>query len=507
MHPSFHAKQCPDRLAVILAETGEARSYAQLEHRSNQVAHMLRAHGLKRGDVVAVLLTNRIDYFDIVWGAQRAGLYFVCISSRLVADEIRYILDDSDARLLFMDAALAALVDEVATLVPCVMVGGTEENGFEAAISGFPNSPVADESAGLDMLYSSGTTGRPKGIKPPLLEGPIAAATPMTEMGERLWGLGNDTVFLSPAPLYHSAPLRWCMTAQRLGGTVIVMAQFDAETALELIERYRVSHAQWVPTHFVRMLKLPAEVRSGYDHTSLRAVWHAAAPCPHPVKEAMLDWWGPIIYEFYSGTEANGLTHIGPEEWLTHRGSVGRAVWGTFHICDDGGNILPLRQEGQIWVADGMPFSYHNDPEKTAQAHNHRGWSSLGDVGWMDGDGYLYLTDRKNFMIISGGVNVYPQEIENCLITHPGIHEVAVFGVSDDDLGERVVAVIEPIRWEDAGEPFAAELRQWLDGRIARLKVPREIHFEQSLPRQPTGKMNKRELQQSYASRVAAPTP
>lgn len=502
MHPSIHARQTPERLATVMAETGEVRSYAQLERRSNQVAHLLRAQGLKRGDVVAVVLKNRIEYFDIAWGAQRAGLYFVCISTRLVADEIRYILDDCNARFLFVDGEFSSLVDEIAAEISCLVVGSQEDGAFEATIARFPDTPIADESAGSDMLYSSGTTGRPKGVKPPLPDGPLAAAMPMTEMGERLWGLDNDTVFLSPAPLYHAAPLRWCMVVQRLGGTVIVMERFDPEAALALIERHRVTHAQWVPTHFVRMLKLPEDVRMRYDHTSLRAVWHAAAPCPLPIKEAMLAWWGPVIYEYYSGTEANGLTHIGPQEWLAHRGSVGRAIWGIFHVCDEDGNDLPPGQEGQIWVADGLSFTYHNDPEKTAQAHNNKGWSSLGDVGWMDDEGYLYLTDRKNFMIISGGVNIYPQEIENCLITHPGIHEAAVFGVPDEDLGERVIAVIEPIRWEDAGEPFVAELREWLDGRIARIKTPRNVFFEQSLPRQPTGKMNKRELQHRYAEGV-----
>lgn len=500
----IHAATRPDSPAVVMAETGEIRSYAELDRRSNRIAHLLRNHGLKRGEVVAVLLGNRIEYFDIAWAAQRAGLYFVCISPRLALEEVAYVLRDSGATMLFVDNDLDALAAGLSADMPeirtFVVGGGDPSNSLEAAIAWLPADPIDDQSNGTDMLYSSGTTGRPKGIKPALPEGALDQPTPLTDMGARLWGLSSDSIFLSPAPLYHAAPLRWCMAVHRLGGTVVVMAKFDAETALLLIEQHRVTHAQWVPTHFVRMLKLPDATRARHDVGSLQAVWHAAAPCPQPVKQAMLDWWGPIIYEFYSGTEANGLTHIGPEEWLAHKGSVGRPVWGTFHICDDEGNVLPPGREGQIWIADGLPVVYHNDPEKTAQAHNAKGWSTLGDIGWLDDEGYLYLTDRKHFMIISGGVNIYPQEIENQLLAHPDVHDVAVFGIADEDFGERVVAVVQPMQWERAGAALSDEIRAWLSGRIASLKIPRDIQFEKELLREPTGKMNKRALQTKYAA-------
>jgi len=288
------------------------------------------------------------------------------------------------------------------------------------------------------------------------------------------------------------------MSVHKLGGTVIIMERFDPEEALELIQRYRVTHAQWVPTHFVRMLKLPLEVRQSYDLTSLQTVFHAAAPCPVPVKQEMLAWWGPIIHEFYGGTEANGLTSIGPDEWIERPGSVGREKWGSLRICGEDGEPLPPRQAGQVYFADGQSFEYHNDPQKTAESRNRHGWTTIGDVGWVDEDGYLYLTDRKSFMIISGGVNIYPQELENLLVTHPDVADVAVVGAPHEDLGEQVVAVVQPVDWQRAGPEFAAELCEWLGPRIGRLKQPRRIDFEQELPRHPNGKLYKRLLRDRY---------
>ncbi len=483
-----------------MAESGEIRTYGELDRRSNRIARLLRNHGLGRGDVIALMMTNRIDYFDIAWAAQRIGLYFVCISSRLAEEEAAYILKDCGAQVMFVDAALAAMGERLLADRPD-MVGyfvGGPQSAFETELAQLSDEAIEDQSNGTDMLYSSGTTGRPKGIKPPLPEGPLDQSNGLVDMGMRFWDLSAETIFLSPAPLYHAAPLRWCMAIHKIGGTVIVMEKFDAENALDLIQRWQVTHAQWVPTHFVRMLKLPDETRNRYDLSSIKAVWHAAAPCPEAVKEAMLSWWGPVIYEFYSGTEANGLTHIGPDEWLSHKGSVGKPVWGTFHICDEAGRVLPTGSEGQIWVADGLPFTYHNDLEKTAEAHNQHGWSTLGDIGRIDEEGYLYLTDRKNFMIISGGVNIYPQEIENRLLEHPAIQDVTVFGLPDQDFGERVVAVIQPVEWQDNSAALEKEIRDWLAERIASLKIPKSIHFEQELPREPTGKMNKRALQRRY---------
>ena len=501
MHISVHAGATPDRVAIVMDDGGEAVTYAALEARSNQGAHLFRRLGLVRGDVVALLHENSPRFFEIVWAAQRAGLYYVCISTQLAAPEVEFILSDSGARLLVAgDAATDAVLAVARAAMPVFRTGaaGPGDRDFIAERAGCPETPIDDESPGSDMLYSSGTTGRPKGIKPPLPDGPLVATNGLTEVGRTVYGMDADTVFLSPAPLYHAAPLRWCMSVQKLGGTVVVMRKFDAEAALALIERFRVTHAQWVPTHFVRMLKLDADVRARYDHASLRTVFHAAAPCPVPVKQAMIDWWGPIVHEFYGGTEANGFTTIGPEEWLARPGSVGRAMWGRPMICDDDGNVLPPRQTGAIYFADGAAFEYHNDPEKTAASRNIHGWTTIGDLGWLDEAGYLYLTDRKSFMIISGGVNIYPQEIEDALLLHPRVLDAAVIGAPDPEMGEQVVAVVQPVDWADAGPDLRDELMAWLRPRIGRIKLPRRIDFDPALPRTPAGKLVKRLVRDRY---------
>ena len=493
MHPSIHATRTPGKAAVIMAGSGETITYAELEARANQGAHLLRSLGLKRGDGIALMLENTPRFFEIVWAAQRAGLYYTCLSTRLAVPEIAFILADSGSRVL---VASMPVPDGLPTYGITVFAPGARD--FVAEREAFAQTPIADQSPGNDMLYSSGTTGRPKGIRPPLPEGPLDQTNALTEFGRTSLAMREDSVFLSPAPLYHAAPLRWCMTIQKLGGTVIVMEKFDAEAVLALIERYRVTHAQFVPTHFIRMLKLPEEVRARYDHSSLQVVYHAASPCPVEVKHAMMDWWGPILHEFYAGTEANGLTAIGPHDWLTHPGSVGRAIWGKVRICGEDGEELPTGELGAIYFADGAPFEYHGDPEKTAQSRNRHGWTTLGDVGRVDEDGYLYLTDRQSFMIISGGVNIYPQEIEDALVTHPRVADVAVIGAPDAEMGERVVAVVQPLDWADAGEELAAELTAWLDGRIGRIKMPRQIDFDPELPRHPNGKLLKRIVRARY---------
>ena len=335
-------------------------------------------------------------------------------------------------------------------------------------------------------------------MKPARISGPLNQGTGLTDLGERLYGMDGETIYLSPAPLYHAAPLRWSMTVHRLGGAVIVMDKYDPERALQLIEQYRVTHAQWVPTHFVRMLKLPEEARNRYDLSSLKTVFHAAAPCPVPIKSAMLDWWGPIIHEYYAGTEANGFTAIGPQEWLDRPGSVGKSMWGEVKIVDDDDNVLPPRKEGAIFFADGPQFSYHNDPEKTAQATNRHGWSTIGDIGWMDEDGYLYLTDRKSYMIISGGVNIYPQEIEDLLISHPKVADAAVVSAPCEDFGEKVAAAIIPADGVDPTPDLAAELREYARDNLSHVKTPKLIDFVTELPRLPTGKLQKRLLRDRY---------
>lgn len=501
-HPKYHAARNPDRAAVIMGGSGEVVTYAQLEAKSNQFAQLLRSRGLQIGDTIAVCLENRADFFAIAWGAQRAGLVYVAISSRLAAPEIAYIAHDSGSRLLIGSAYTAPVLDEVAKLAPDVPQLRFDTDGplsLDAALAAQPETPIADERAGCDMLYSSGTTGKPKGVRVPLPEDPeIGGVNALIGIASQAFGITGDAIYLSPAPLYHAAPLRWSMTIHRLGGTVVAMEKFDPEHALELIEKYKITDSQWVPTHFVRMLKLPDEVRTKYDTSTLKCAIHAAAPCPVPVKQAMIAWWGPVIREYYAGTEGNGFTFISSEEWLQRPGSVGRAILGTIRICNEDGDEVPPRTDGQVFFEGGNPFTYHNDPDKTRDATNKHGWTSLGDVGWVDEDGFLFLTDRKSFMIISGGVNIYPQEIENLLVTHPKVADVAVIGAPDPDMGEKVVAVVQPRDMAEAGTALAAELTDWLGPQLSRVKMPRQIDFRAELPREPTGKLFKRLLRDEY---------
>jgi long-chain acyl-CoA synthetase len=500
MHPYHHARTQPDKPACIIASSGEVVTYRRLDERSNQGAHLFRSLGLKRGDVIAVCMENHPRYLEIAWAAQRCGLYLVCLSTKLTIAEAQYILDDCGARLFISSTTMAKAGIPLQATPPLYMVDGQRDDSasWELATARLPTTPIADESSGTDMLYSSGTTGRPKGIKPLLLAEPIDTPRILTQLAQKLWGLNADTVYLSPAPLYHAAPLRWCMTVQQLGGTVVQMDSFDAEIALALIERYRVTCAQWVPTHFVRMLRLPPAVRARYDVSSLRAAVHAAAPCPVEIKEKMLDWWGPVIFEYYAGTEGNGMTAIAPAEWLKRKGSVGRAVYGEIKVCDDTGEEVAAGTEGTIYFAGARPFEYHNAPEKTQESRNRHGWSTLGDIGHVDAQGYLFLTDRKAFMIISGGVNIYPQEIENLLITHPSVMDVAVVSAPDAEMGEKVVAVIQPVDFAAAGPALAAELMAFARARLSHVKVPRLIEFTRELPRYANGKLYKRLLRDQY---------
>jgi long-chain acyl-CoA synthetase len=511
MHPSVHAAATPDKPAYIMAGSGETVTYAQLEARSNQGAHLLRSLGVKAGDGVAICMDNSARYYEVLWACQRSGVRYTCISSKLTAGEIEYIITDSGAKVLIAGAAIAAVAVQVAGLVPGVklyMVDGAVPPfaSWEEARAAFPTTPIADQSAGGAMLYSSGTTGRPKGVTRPFVEGaPIDTQNGLVAMGQAMYGWTPDMVYLSPAPLYHAAPLGWSMAVQSLGGTVVVMERFDAEEALRLIERYKVTAAQWVPTHFVRMLKLPDAVRAKYAHSSLISVFHAAAPCPVPVKQQMMAWWGPIIHEYYAGTEGNGFCVIGPQEWLARPGSVGRGLTAQVKICGEDGEPLGPRQEGVVYFAGGGAFEYHNAPEKTAETKNQHGWTTLGDVGWLDEDGYLFLTDRKSFMIISGGVNIYPQEIENLLITHPKVADVAVIGAPHDEMGEEVVAVVQPADWAEAGDGLAAELSAFARANLSHVKAPRRIDFMQELPRHATGKLYKRLIRDAYWAKAGTP--
>lgn len=506
MHPSFHAATTPDRLAVVMVPGGATLSYRELDARSNQGAHLFRHLGLKAGDTVAFCFDNVPSFFELVWAAQRAGLFFVTVSSKLLDEEVAYILNDSGAAALVVSSALSH-VGETARAhfqgaVFAIGQDGTDLRDFAEERASFPDSPIADESAGSEMLYSSGTTGRPKGIRPTVSsDRPIDAPDGVVTMMTDLYGATAETVYLNPAPLYHAAPLKACMAMHRLGATAVVMERFDAESALEAIEHHRVSLAQFVPTHFIRMLKLPEDVRARYDLSSLRTVVHAAAPCPKTVKEAMLDWFGPIIHEYYSGSEGNGGTFISPEEWLTHKGSVGRPRRTRLHICDEAGRELPPRSEGAVYFSGGPTFEYHNDDEKTRESRHPQGWTTLGDVGWVDEEGYLYLTDRKSFMIISGGVNIYPQEIENLLVTHPKVADVAVIGAPHEEMGEEVVAVVQPLDGVQPSDALGAELIAFARSHLSHVKTPRRVDFTTQLPRLDTGKLYKRLLRDRYWSK------
>jgi acyl-CoA synthetase (AMP-forming)/AMP-acid ligase II len=508
MHPSAHARTTPDKPAIVMAATGETLTYRQLEERSNQGAQLFRSLGLKPGDAIAIFMENNARFLEICWAAQRAGLYYTCISSRLTAGEVEYIAKDCGAKVFIAGHTLAGVAGEVAALLPGVKLltlGGAIPGytGYEDAVAAMPAMPIADEVGGADMLYSSGTTGRPKGVRVPLQDLPIDAPNALVLLCQGLFGFSQDSIYLSPAPLYHAAPLRYCMTMHRLGGTVVVMEHFDAEEALRDIEKYKASASQWVPTMFVRMLKLPDAVRLKYDVSSMKSAVHAAAPCPIEVKRKMIEWWGPVIHEYYAGTEGNGFCYVGSADWLAHPGTVGKSLLGPVHICGENGEELPVGEEGTIYfesaAAEAM-FAYHNDEKKTNDSRHpqHRNWSTLGDVGKLDADGFLYLTDRKAFMIISGGVNIYPQEAENLLINHPRVADVAVIGVPNEDFGEEVKAVVQPADWADAGPALADELMVYARANLSAIKCPRSIDFERELPRHPTGKLYKRLIRDRY---------
>ena len=511
MHPSVHAQANPEKPAIVMAASGETISFGELDRRSNQVAQLLRSRGIGVGDTVAMCMENHPWFFCLAWGFQRAGVHYVGISSRLTAPEVAYILEDSGATLLFGSAYLAPVLDELAKIIPQIAQLRFDSPGpmsAEAVIGAMPATSIADQRAGTDMLYSSGTTGRPKGVRIPLPEDPaIDAGNVLVQMAAAAYGLSDKSIYLSPAPLYHAAPLRWSMTVHRLGGTVVVMEKFDAEATLAAIEKFSINAGQFVPTHFVRMLKLPAETRARYDVSTLKCAIHAAAPCPVPVKQAMIDWWGPVLFEYYAGTEGNGSTFITSPQWLTKPGSVGKALSGILHICDEQGDEVGPGAEGQVFFEPtdptAKPFEYHNDPVKTAESRNKHGWTSLGDIGRLDEDGFLFLTDRKSFMIISGGVNIYPQEIENLLVTHPKVADAAVIGAPDADMGEKVVAVVQPLDMANAGPEFAEELLAYLAPQLSRLKMPRQIDFMEQLPREATGKLYKRHLRDAYWAAAA----
>ena len=505
-HPSIHAKVHPDKIAYQMAGTGKAITYRELDELSNQGAHLFRSLGLKPGDHIALLMENRLAFMEICWAAQRAGLYYTAISRYLTQDEIDYIVKDCGAKVVITTPKCA---DQIKGLLsdapgaPLFFMMDEPLPGFRSwvreAEHAQPKTPIADEVAGYDMLYSSGTTGRPKGIKKAFEGAPIDVPNAFLKLlCANMCGMNADSIYLSPAPLYHAAPLRFSMMAVTLGGTVIIMEHFDAEEFLRQVEKHKVTQSQLVPTMFVRMLKLPDDVRGKYDVSSLKGAIHAAAPCPVEVKAKMIEWWGPILIEYYAGSEGNGVTVSDSKQWLSHRGTVGKAVVGKLKILDEEGNERPTGEIGTVYFADAPVFTYHNDPDKTKRAYNDKGWSTLGDVGYVDDEGFLYLTDRKSYMIISGGVNIYPQETEDVLIRHPAVADVAVFGVPNEEMGEEVKAVVQPNDMTKAGKALENELILFCRQNLSPIKCPKSIDFEAELPRTPTGKLVKRHLRDKY---------
>jgi long-chain acyl-CoA synthetase len=491
-----------------MATSGEVITFAEYESTANQVAHMLRETGLHRGDHMAIFMDNDPRMLICEGGAERTGLYYTCVNSYLSAEEVAYIVNDSEAKVVVSSASLADVVTVLPSRCPDVerwlMVGapvgvGDPFEAWEEAIASFSGDAIADEQLGMAMLYSSGTTGRPKGIFRRLPKVHPGTSLPLSEGLGAIWRLRPGMVYLSPAPLYHSAPHASVALSLRLGATTIVMEHFDPAHYLDLVSRYRVTHSQVVPTMFSRLLKLPEEIRDTSDVSSLEAIIHAAAPCPVSVKEKMIDWLGPILLEYYAATEGNGLTFCDSEDWLAHKGTVGRALLGEVLILDDEGEVCPTGTPGTVWFRGATNFEYFNDPAKTAESRIADGdTSTVGDVGYVDEEGYLYLTDRKTYMIISGGVNIYPQETENLLVTHPKVIDAAVIGVPDDDLGEVVKAVVQPSPGVENRRDLEIELIAFCREHLAHFKCPRTVDFVDELPRLPTGKLYKRLLRDRY---------
>jgi long-chain acyl-CoA synthetase len=508
MYARDHALRHPDQPAIIMATSGEVVTFAGFEAASNRFAHLLRDTGLRFRDHVAFFMENNPRMLEAEGGAERSGLYYTCINSYLAPEEVAYIVNDSQAQVVVTSAAKSEVATRLPALCPGVRrwlmvdTGGAAPppfESFEEAVGGYPATPIADEQLGSAMLYSSGTTGRPKGILRPLPEHHPGENLPLFQGLKVMWRYREGMTYLSPAPLYHSAPLTSVALAIRTGATSVVMEHFDPARFLDLVAEHRVTHSQMVPTMFSRILKLPEEVRSAADTSSLETIIHAAAPCPVPVKEAIIAWWGPIVVEYYGATEANGFAYCTSEDWLAHKGTVGKAILGEILILDEEGRPCPTGTPGTVWFKGATNFEYFNDPEKTSESRNTAGdTSTVGDVGYLDEDGYLYLTDRKSYMIISGGVNIYPQETENLLITHPKVMDAAVIGVPDDDLGEVVKAVVQPADGVEPGPDLERELITFCREHLAHFKCPRSVDFEEELPRLPTGKLYKRLLRDRY---------
>jgi len=507
MYAREHALHHPDQAAIIMGTSGETVSFGEYEARCNATAHLLRAAGLKRGDHIAVFMENQPRLLEIEGAAERVGLYFTLINTYLTPDEVAYIVTNSRSRLLFSSTTRRPVAEAAAAQCPqlerLLMTGPGELpagwESYEAAVADCPADPVPDESLGAAMLYSSGTTGQPKGILRELPEIAPSDPLPVMQFVSAMFGFRPGMTYLNPAPLYHSAPQASVAAALRLGATAVIMEHFDAEQWLALVERYRVTNCQMVPVMFSRLLRLPEQVRARYDTSSLECIVHAAAPCPEHVKRGMIDWFGPVITEYYGATEDNDFTFCDCAQSLAHPGTVGRPILGELLILDEDGIQCPTGTDGTIWFRGATAFSYFQEPGKTAESRTPDGsTSTVGDVGHVDAEGYLYLTDRKTYMIISGGVNIYPQETENLLSAHPAVLDVAVIGVPNEDLGEEVKAIVQLADPAAASPELAQELISFCRDRIAHFKCPRSVDFVTELPRTPTGKLYKRLLRDKY---------
>ena len=499
------AAAAPERVVLVLAETGARFTAAEVADSASRMAQWLHAQGLEPGERFAVLLENRVEILALALAARQAGLYAAVLSTHLAPTEVAYIVQDCGARLVVAsNKTLPQLVElQASHPLPCWTVDEAtpQAPSLQAALLTL-QGPPADFSSrplGRDLLYSSGTTGRPKGVLKPLAPADLRGKTDPEALGTaRAMGMDQHTVYLSPAPLYHAAPLRYTLRVLELGGQAVIMERFDAETALALIERHQVTHSQWVPTMFNRMLKLPEAVQRRYDLSSHRVAIHAAAPCPVDVKQAMLDWWGDILMEYYAGSEGCGTTMIDSTEWRQRPGSVGRPTTGRLHIVGDDGRELPAGELGQVYFSGAGQFSYLNDEEKTRQAINEHGWITYGDIGHVDAQGYLYLSDRRADLILSGGVNLYPQEIENALLRHPDVSEVAVVGVPHPDFGEQPLAAVVLRPGAQASPATARALAAKAAEVLARMKLPQRVVFVDALPRLETGKLLRRKLKERF---------
>lgn len=501
-----HAGATPERTALVCG--GERMSYGALEALANRIAVAMRRLGLVRGDHIASLIGNRPEALAIAWAAWRSGLYLTPMSTALTASELCYLIEDTDAKCVFADAALQ---DAVASL-PAMLQAPRHWLSLRGPIPGFTPLeellvdasplPQTEEPPGALMMYTSGTTGAPKGVIRPLLPAEWRGTPPFAADLITLFDLGGpDVRYLSTAPLYHAAPLRFALAVTAGGGTVHVMERFDADQALHLLEQEDITHSQWVPAMFQRLLSLPAQRRAAFVAPAHRLAIHGAAPCPPALKAAMIGWWGPILLEYYSGSEGIGLTLINSTEAQQRPGSVGQARKGALHIADDQGVELPAGATGLVCFSGVAPFAYHKAPEKTAARTLPQGWQTFGDIGHVDIDGYLYLTDRQDDMIISGGVNLYPQEIEAVIRETPGVWDCAVVGIADERFGERPVAFVVVVR-EASNDTVTllAAVQRHCEAHLGRFKQPAQIHILDSLPRSPTGKLLRRRLRELVTS-------